>query len=82
MGCLEQLPGAGLVDALDGNAAEAQAGDFQAGLAQLYILHRVRLFLQYFDSVCIIANFGGISSPPPHLLIDKMFPVRYHYKYI
>ena len=35
----EQRPGAGLVDALDGDAAEPQAGNLQAGLAQLYSLH-------------------------------------------
>ena len=36
---LEQSAGARLIDALDGNTAKAQTGDFQAGLAQRNILH-------------------------------------------
>ena len=55
MGSDEQFPRAGLVDALDRDAAKPQAGNFQAGLTKVDVLHSVLLLL------CC----GALRTPPP-----------------
>ena len=45
VGGFEHGPGAGLVDALDGDAPESQPGDPQPGAAQFTIFHRDSSFL-------------------------------------
>ena len=54
----QQLPRAGLVDALDRDAAEPQTGNFQACLTKVDILHSVLLLL------CC----GASRTPPPYKL--------------
>ena len=62
MGSDEQFPRAGLVDALNRDAAKPQAGNFQAGLTKVDVLHSVLLLL------CC----GALRTPPLQISVTHI----------